>query len=156
MILIFTAQDYGKSEYYSRLYTQYDYPHIKTNSVLMGPLLNAKKGNSDAAVARLTSFLETCSQDAALHAINQLLPLYLQESRLDEAGQLIDYPICTESISANNPITISQLAEYYYHRSEYFITVGDIQKGVADLLERAWYFSKVTMKKNAETNQTVH
>ncbi|WGU92306.1 aspartyl-phosphate phosphatase Spo0E family protein [Paenibacillus dendritiformis] len=94
-------------------------------------------------ITELRTFLETCSQDAALQAINQLMPLYLQENRLVEARQLIDYPICMESISTNNPNTISQLAEYYLHRAEYFITVFDIPKGVSDLQKSACYFSKV-------------
>ena len=139
----FRIEDYEKSEYYFRLYMQYDAPHSKTNAVLMEAALDAKKGNSDAAIARLTSFLETCSQDAALLAITQLMPLYLQENRLDEARQLIDYTVYPESLSTNNPNIISQLAEYYYRRAEYFVAVGDIQKAVSDLLESAWYFSKV-------------
>ncbi|MDG0874823.1 helix-turn-helix domain-containing protein [Paenibacillus thiaminolyticus] len=139
----FRIEDYEKSEYYFRLYMQYDAPHSKTNAVLMEAALDAKKGNSDAAIARLTSFLETCSQDAALLAITQLMPLYLQENRLDEARQLIDYTVYPESLSTNNPNIISQLAEYYYRRAEYFVAVGDIEKAVSDLLESAWYFSKV-------------
>ncbi|MGG3838068.1 helix-turn-helix domain-containing protein [Paenibacillus thiaminolyticus] len=139
----FYIEDYEKSEYYLRLYTQYDYPHIKTNSVLMGALLNTKKGNTDAAVAMLTSFLKTCSRDAALPAINQLMQIYLWDNRLDEAEQVLAYPICPQSISTNNPYLISRLAEYYFHRAEYFITVGDIQKGVSDLQKSACFFSKV-------------
>ncbi|WII36003.1 XRE family transcriptional regulator [Paenibacillus thiaminolyticus] len=139
----FYCEDYEKSEYYSRLYTQYDYPHIKTNSVLMGALLNSKKGNTDAAVAMLTSFLKTCSRDAALPAINQLMQIYLRDDRLDEAEQVLTYPICPQSISSNNPYIISRLAEYYFHRAEYFISVCDIQKGVSNLQKSACYFSKV-------------
>lgn len=139
----FYIEDYDKSEYYSHLYKQYDYPHIKANSVLMGALLNAKKGNSAVAVEQLTSFLETCNQDDALHAINQLMLLYLQDSQLDRAEQLLAYPICPQSINTNNPNIISQLAEYYYHRAEYFVAVGDLDNGITDFLESALYYSKV-------------
>ncbi|WGU95017.1 helix-turn-helix domain-containing protein [Paenibacillus dendritiformis] len=139
----FRIGDYEKLEYYSILYAQYDCPHIKANSVLMEAAINSKKGNTDAAVTILTSFLKTCSQDEALLAINQLMKIYLPESRLDEADQLLTYPIRPQSISTNNPNIISQLAEYYFHRAEYFVAVGDIQKAVSDLLESAWYFSKV-------------
>ncbi|WP_206106176.1 XRE family transcriptional regulator [Paenibacillus dendritiformis] len=139
----FRVEDYEKSEYYFRLYMQYDAPHSKTNAVLMEAALNAKKGKTDAAVAQLTSFLKTCDQDEALLAINQLMKIYLPDNRLVEAEQILAYPIQPHSISTNNPNFISQLAEYYFHRAEYYITVGDIQKGVSDLLESAWYFSKV-------------
>lgn len=139
----FYIEDYDKSEYYSHLYTQYDYPHIKANSVLMGALLNAKKGNSAVTIEQLTSFLETCNQDDALHAINQLMLLYLQDKQLDKAEQLLAYPICLQSISTNNPNIISQLAEYYYHRAEYFIAIGDLDQGISECLEGAFHFSRV-------------
>ncbi|MGG4397144.1 XRE family transcriptional regulator [Paenibacillus thiaminolyticus] len=139
----FYCEDYEKSEYYSRLYTQYDYPHIKAYALLMEASLNAKKGYSDVAVEQLTSFLKTCNQDDALLAINQLMKIYLPDNRLVEAEQVLTYPICPQSISSNNPYIISRLAEYYFHRAEYFITVCDIQKGVSDLQKSACYFSKV-------------
>ena len=139
----FYIEDYDKSEYYSHLYTQYNYPHIKVNSVLMGALLNAKKGNSAVSIEQLTSFLETCNQDDALHAINQLMLLYLQDNQLDKAEQLLAYPICLQSIRTNNPNIISQLAEYYYHRAEYFITIGDLDQGISECLEGAFHFSRV-------------
>ncbi|WGU95020.1 helix-turn-helix domain-containing protein [Paenibacillus dendritiformis] len=139
----FYNEDYEKSEYYLRLYTQYDYPHIKTNSVLMGALLSAKKGNTDGAVAKLTSFLKTCSQDAALPAINQLMQIYLWDNRLDEAEQVLAYPICPQSISTNNPYIISRLAEYYFHRAEYFVAIGDLHNGISDFLESAMHYSRI-------------
>lgn len=151
----FYIEDYDKSEYYSHLYTQYDYPHIKANSVLMGALLNAKKGNSAVAVEQLTSFLETCNQNDALHAINQLMLLYLKDNLLDKVEQLLAYPICPKSISTNNPNIISQLAEYYYHRAEYFIAIGDLDQGISDFLESALYYSKVNdiVRENECLNQ---
>ncbi|BFH10899.1 helix-turn-helix domain-containing protein [Paenibacillus melissococcoides] len=153
----FYLEDYERSEYFLSLYMQYDYPDIKVNAVLMSALISAKKGNSDLAITQLRTFLETCSQDAALHAINQLMPLYLQKNQLDEARQLIDYPICTESISTNNPNTISQLAEYYYHRAAYFVSVGELDKGVSEYLEGAFHFSRVndTVQEKECTNQIV-
>ncbi|MCM3340544.1 helix-turn-helix domain-containing protein [Paenibacillus sp. MER TA 81-3] len=153
----FRIEDYDKSEYYSRLYIQYDYPHIRANSVLMEAALDAKKGSTDGAVAKLTSFLKTCTQDATLPASNQLIQIYLQENRLDEARQLIAYPIYTESISTNNPITISQLAEYYYHRAAYFVIVGELDKGVNEYLEGAFHFSRVndTVQEKECINQIV-
>ncbi|MDU5145770.1 MAG: helix-turn-helix transcriptional regulator [Paenibacillus dendritiformis] len=139
----FYLGDYQRSENFLSLYMQYEYPDVKANAVLMSALINAKKGNSNFAITELRTFLETCSQDAALQAINQLMPLYLQENRLVEARQLIDYPICMESISTNNPNTISQLAEYYYHRAAYFVTLGELNKGVSEYLEGAFHFSRV-------------
>ncbi|BFH69836.1 hypothetical protein J27TS7_58290 [Paenibacillus dendritiformis] len=139
----FYLGDYQRSENFLSLYMHYEYPDVKANAVLMSALINAKKGNSNFAITELRTFLETCSQDAALQAINQLMPLYLQENRLVEARQLIDYPICMESISTNNPNTISQLAEYYYHRAAYFVTLGELNKGVSEYLEGAFHFSRV-------------
>ncbi|PZM66822.1 helix-turn-helix domain-containing protein [Paenibacillus dendritiformis] len=139
----FYIENYEKSEYYSRLYSQYDYPHIKTYSILMTASLNAKKGNTEVAIEQFTSFLKTCNRDDALLAINQLMKIYLRENRLEETEQLLSYPVCPLSISTNNPNIILQLGTYYYHRAEYFVAVGDLQKGISDFLESAFYFSRV-------------
>ncbi|MBG9794628.1 DNA-binding protein [Paenibacillus dendritiformis] len=139
----FYIENYEKSEYYSRLYSQYDYPHIKTYSILMTASLNAKKGNTEVAIEQFTSFLKTCNQDDALLALNQLMKIYLGENRLEEAEQLLLYPVCPQSISTNNPNIILQLGTYYYHRAEYFIAVGDLHKGISDFLESALHFSRV-------------
>lgn len=139
----FRIEDYEKSEHYSSLYKQYDSPYVKANSVLMEAALNTKKGRPDISIKQLTAFLKTCSQDAALLAINQLMQLYLQRNQIDEAKQLLAYPIYPKSISTNNPNIISQLAEYYYHRAEYYVAIGDLDKGISDFLDSALYYSKV-------------
>ncbi|MCY9528136.1 helix-turn-helix domain-containing protein [Paenibacillus alvei] len=154
----FYLEDYDKSEYYSIQYEKYDYPHIKANSVLMGAMLNANIGNSSVAITQLTSFLESCNQDDAPLAINQLIRLYLRDNRFDEIEKLLAYPICPHTISMNNPNIISQLAEYYYHRAEYFIAVEDLGKGVSDFLESALYYSKINDTEHEKEcmNQIVH
>ncbi|MDT8975480.1 helix-turn-helix domain-containing protein [Paenibacillus sp. chi10] len=154
----FYLEDYDKSEYYSGQYEKYDYPHIKANSVLMGALLNAKRGNSSVAITQLSSFLETCNQNDAPLAINQLMRLYLHNNQFDEIEQLLAYPICPQTISMNNPNIISQLAEYYYHRAEYFIAVDDLDKGISDFLESALHYAKIndTEQEKECMNQIVH
>ncbi|MCM3289985.1 helix-turn-helix domain-containing protein [Paenibacillus sp. MER 180] len=116
----FQIGDYDNSEYYTHLYSQYDGPYIKENTLLIKAQLHAKRGNTDLAIAQLTSLLETCDQNTALLALNQLMIIYLQEHRLQEAKDLLSYPIDPQHIIDNNPNTISQLAEYYHHRAEYF------------------------------------
>lgn len=135
--------NYDKSEYYTHLYSQYDGPYIKENTLLMNALLNSKKGKTDVAVAQLTTLLEKCDQNTALSALNQLMIIYLQEHRLEEAKDLLSYPIDPQHIIDSNPNMISQLAEYYYHRAEYFITVGEIEKSISGFLEGALHFSRV-------------
>lgn len=135
--------NYDKSEYYTHLYSQYDGPYIKENTLLMNALLNSKKGKTDVAVAQLTTLLEKCDQNTALSALNQLMIIYLQEHRLQEAKDLLSYPIDPQHIIDNNPNMISQLAEYYYHRAKYFITVGEFEKSVSGFLEGAFHFSRV-------------
>ncbi|MEQ7053728.1 helix-turn-helix domain-containing protein [Paenibacillaceae sp. P-4] len=135
--------NYDKSEYYTHLYSQYDGPYIKENTLLMNALLNSKKGKTDVAVAQLTTLLEKCDQNTALSALNQLMIIYLQEHRLEEAKDLLSYPIDPQHIIYSNPNMISQLAEYYYHRAKYFITVGEFEKSISGFLEGALHFSRV-------------
>lgn len=139
----FHIGNYDKSEYYTHLYSQYDGPYIKENTLLMNALLNAKKGKTDTAVAQLTSVLETYDQNLALSALNQLMIIYLQEHRLQAVENLLSYPIDSQHIIDNNPLMISQLAEYYYHRAEYFTTVGEFERGIFEFLESAFHFSRV-------------
>ncbi|MCM3289177.1 helix-turn-helix domain-containing protein [Paenibacillus sp. MER 180] len=139
----FRIGEYDKSEYYTHLYSQHDAPYIKENTQLMNAMLDAKKGMIDRAVDQFTSLLKTCDQNIALQALNHLMILYLKEHRLDEIENFLSYPINLQQISDNNPIMISQLAEYYYHRAEYFIAVDEFDKGVIEFLEGAFHFSRV-------------
>jgi len=139
----FRVGDYSKSEYYTHLYSQYAGPYIKENTLLMNALLNAKKGKTDVAEVQLTLLLETCDQNLALSALNQLLDIYLKENRLHEAEKTLSYSITPQQISDNNPNMISQLAEYHYHRAEYFIAVGDFERSVPEFLESAFHFARV-------------
>ncbi|WP_197267661.1 aspartyl-phosphate phosphatase Spo0E family protein [Paenibacillus alvei] len=139
----FYLEDYDKSEYYSLQYEKNDYPHIKAYSLLIKASLNARKGDSEVAIEQLKHFLKTCSQEDALLAINQLMKLYLQGNRFDEAKKLLTYPINPQTIITDNPNVISQLAEYYYHRAEYFISVGDLHRGISEFLESALQYTKV-------------
>ncbi|WP_232055836.1 helix-turn-helix domain-containing protein [Paenibacillus alvei] len=139
----FHIGNYDKSEYYTHLYSQYDGPYIKENTLLMNALLNAKKGKTDTAVAQLTSVLETYDQNLALSALNQLMIIYLQKNQLQAVENLLSYPIDPHHIIENNPLMISQLAEYYYHRAEYFITVSELERGISEFLEGAFHFSRV-------------
>ncbi|WCF11391.1 helix-turn-helix domain-containing protein (plasmid) [Paenibacillus thiaminolyticus] len=140
----FYREDYVKSEEYSLRYKQYDYPHIKVNGILMEALINGKKGKTDLAVTQLKSFLETANQDASLPAINQLIHIYLKENELHEIKLLLEkQKINPSNISNNNPYIIYELAEYYYHKGEYYIVIGEFQKGLSDLLEAAWQFSRI-------------
>ncbi|MCY9544623.1 DNA-binding protein, partial [Paenibacillus alvei] len=138
----FHIGNYDKSEYYTHLYSQYDGPYIKENTLLMNALLNAKKGKTDVAVAQLTSLLETCDQNTALSALNQLMIIYLQEHRLQEAKDLLSYPIDPQHIIYNNPNTISQLAEYYHHRAEYFSLLVNLRGECPSCLEARFTFHK--------------
>ncbi|WP_259391961.1 hypothetical protein [Paenibacillus thiaminolyticus] len=132
----FRIGEYDKSEYYTHLYSQYDVPYIKENTLLMNAMLDAKKGKISRALAQFTSLLKTCDQNIALQSLNHLMILYLKEHGIDEIeGNLLSYPINPQQISDKNPIMISQLAVYYYHRAEYFIIVGEFDRGVTEFLE---------------------
>lgn len=90
--------------------------------------------------------------------MNQLMKIYLRENRLEETEQLLSYPVCPLSISTNNPNIILQLGTYYYHRAEYFVAVGDLQKGISDFLESALHFRESIIpikKKNALITSSV-
>ncbi|MDR0269915.1 helix-turn-helix domain-containing protein [Paenibacillus sp.] len=147
--------DYIQSDHYSIQYKQFSsYPHIRENIVLMDAFFNTKKGNVDQAIELLLEFLKTCSIDSAIPATNQLLRIYLQQGNLKEAGVVlrnckIDPPL----ISKSNPFVYAKYADFLKLQGDYYLAVGDYEKGVSCMLEGILYYSKVGDTNNVRNSQ---
>ncbi|NEZ42880.1 helix-turn-helix domain-containing protein [Paenibacillus alvei] len=140
----FGLGEYKESELYSIQYKQFDYPHIRENTLLMEALIHAKQGKIDLSIQQLSSFVETCSHDYVVPAINQLLRLYLQRKELDQVGKLIENSeIDPTVLNQNNPLVRSRYADHLQLKGEYYFAVGEAEKGISYVLESALEYSKI-------------
>jgi transcriptional regulator with XRE-family HTH domain len=133
-------KDIEKSELYSQRYLQYDLPHVRANAILMTALINAQKGDTSLAIDQLRSFLNTCDEDRAVPALNQLLRIFLHEKRLDDIEQLLEYRI---PLLTCNPYIASRLAEYNHLKGQYFLLTGNLDLAMSSLLESARLFCQI-------------
>lgn len=140
----FGLGEYKESELYSIQYKQFDYPHIRENTLLMEALINARQGRVDLSVQQLSSFLEKCSSDFVVPATNQLLRLYLQRKELEQAGRLIENSgIDPSFLTQSNPLVRSRYADHLQLKGEYYLAVGEPEKGISYLLDGAMEYSKI-------------
>ncbi|SYX85039.1 helix-turn-helix domain-containing protein [Paenibacillus alvei] len=140
----FGLGEYKESELYSIQYKQFDYPHIRENTLLMEALINARQGRVDLSVQQLSSFLEKCSSDFVVPATNQLLRLYLQRKELEQAGRLIENGAIDPSfLTQSNPLVRSRYADHLQLKGEYYLAVGEPEKGISYLLDGAMEYSKI-------------
>lgn len=140
----FGLGEYKESELYSIQYKQFDYPHIRENTLLMEALINARQGRVDLSVQQLSSFLEKCSSDFVVPATNQLLRLYLQRKELEQAGRIIENGAIDPSfLTQSNPLVRSRYADHLQLKGEYYLAVGEPEKGISYLLDGAMEYSKI-------------
>ncbi|NOJ71032.1 helix-turn-helix domain-containing protein [Paenibacillus alvei] len=140
----FGLGEYKESELYSIQYKQFDYPHIRENTLLMEALINARQGRVDLSVQQLSSFIEKCSSDYVVPATNQLLRLYLQRKDLEQAGRLIESGgIDPSFLTQSNPLVRSRYADHLQLKGEYYLAVGEPEKGISYLLDGAMEYSKI-------------
>lgn len=140
----FSIGEYTESELYSLQYKQFNnYPHTRENIVLMEALFNAKRGNVKQAIEQLSTFLETCSNDSAILATNQLLQLYLQQNNLEGAKAILNGCKINSILDKNNPFVYAKYADFFKIKGDYYLAVGNYGKSISCMLESALYYSKV-------------
>lgn len=142
----FSIGEYKESEIYAVQYKQFNnYPHARENIALMEALYAVKKGDVEKAVQQLTAFLETCSNDSAVLATNQLLQIYLQKNDLISAKSVLENSkIDITIMNKSNPFVYAKYADFFKIQGEYYLAIGDYCKGIDFMLQGAFYYSKVS------------
>ncbi|WP_210429448.1 helix-turn-helix domain-containing protein [Paenibacillus dendritiformis] len=108
--------NYDDCNTYLEKYSHFPYPFVKENVELMTAFLNGKKGNIEFAITQFNKCLNTLSSYNMIHAITELMELYLHRNDLIAADQLLMYEEqILESITQpqTTPYKRSRLAYYF-------------------------------------------
>ncbi|BFH16632.1 hypothetical protein WJ0W_005212 [Paenibacillus melissococcoides] len=155
----FSIGAYKESELYLIQYKNFTYPQTKDNVVLMDTFFNAKKGNIGQAIKQLESFLETCRSASVIPATKQLVQLYLQQNNLEGAKVILENDKATTSVvDESTPLVCATYADYIRVKGEYYLTAGDIDKSITNMVESAFWYSKVddAAKEKEALNTAMH
>ncbi|MFW5437967.1 helix-turn-helix domain-containing protein [Paenibacillus apiarius] len=127
-------------------YSKYSYSFVTDNVKLMTGFINGKTGNIDLAIAQFKKYLDDPSSYNLIHAVTELLELYLNKNDLLAANQLLLYEDeLTESISQphTTPYKKSRLAYYYRIKGQLLLRNNQEKDAIDSLLISALKYAKI-------------
>ncbi|BFH67480.1 hypothetical protein J27TS7_50580 [Paenibacillus dendritiformis] len=113
--------DYFLAEQYLYECKKYPFAEIQENVSLNEACIAGRKGNSKQAISQLLICLEQSSPNNAIHVVNELLELYLQDQNIDAIEQLIDDEARILNAHYHTPFKKSELALYFKLKAGYYI-----------------------------------
>ncbi|WP_019421987.1 helix-turn-helix domain-containing protein [Paenibacillus sp. OSY-SE] len=113
--------DYFLAEQYLYECKKYPFPEIQENIKLNEAAIQGKKGNRDHAILQLKICLDQSSPNTAIHVINELLELYLQNKDIEAIEHLIGDETRILNADYHTPFKKSELALYFKLKAGYLI-----------------------------------
>lgn len=133
---------YDLAEQYLRTSKAFNFPFVKEHSSYLTALLDGKKGNIDLAIIQLESCLETYHIKVSI--MYDLLDLYIQQRDIPAAEQLFQYEKDFDDItSISNPALVTEYADYYAKKSEFFKLLNNQEAAYNSLLQSIMLFISV-------------
>lgn len=160
---------------YLEKYSQYPYPFVPDNVSLMTGYINGKTGNIELAISQFKTYLMDSSQYNLVHAVTELMDLYLSKDDLIAAEQLIQYEEqMVESMNSpyTTPYKKSRLAYYYRIKGQLLVSKKQEEDAIDSFLQSALkyyqialfteafyslsYVTQTMLTSHSITNDTVH
>nr|WP_240464224.1 helix-turn-helix transcriptional regulator [Paenibacillus apiarius] len=138
--------NYDACQSFLENYSRYSYSFVTDNVKLMTGFINGKTGNIDLAIAQFKKYLDDPSAYNLIHAVTELLELYLNKNDLLAANQLLFYENqLTESISQSHttPYKKSRLAYYYRIKGQLLIRSNQEKEAIDSLLKSTLEYAKI-------------
>ncbi|MBG9792365.1 DNA-binding protein [Paenibacillus dendritiformis] len=122
--------DYFLAEQYLYECKKYPFAEIQENVALNEACIAGRKGNSKQAISQLLICLEQSSPNNAIHVVNELLELYLQDQNIDAIEQLIDDESRILNAHYHTPFKKSELALYFKLKAGYYILMKKYEDAI--------------------------
>ncbi|WCR29563.1 helix-turn-helix transcriptional regulator [Paenibacillus thiaminolyticus] len=122
--------DYFLAEQYLYECKKYPFAEIQENVALNEACIAGRKGNSKQAISQLLICLEQSLPNNAIHVVNELLELYLQDQNIDAIEQLIDDESRILNVDYNTPFKKSELALYFKLKAGYYILMRKYEDAI--------------------------
>ncbi|MFS1514529.1 helix-turn-helix domain-containing protein [Chengkuizengella sp. SCS-71B] len=137
--------NYEQARKYLDQYKEFSLPEVKDNVNVLEAMLHSANGNYQMAISLLKKNIPSCGNNALLHAVNELIKIYLQTHDLSEITELIELEDKFLSIPYVTPFKKAELALYYKLKGDYFLLTGRVEEGVDCYLEAASRYSKIDL-----------
>ncbi|BFH12497.1 helix-turn-helix transcriptional regulator [Paenibacillus melissococcoides] len=141
--------DYFLAEQYLYECKKYPFAEIQENVTLTEACIAGRKGNSKQAISQLLICLEQSSPNHAIHVVNELLELYLQEQNIDAIEQLIDDESRILNADYNTPFKKSELALYFKLKAGYYIVLKEYEDAIDCYIKSAILYSEISAFKDS-------
>ncbi|MFS1513677.1 helix-turn-helix transcriptional regulator [Chengkuizengella sp. SCS-71B] len=137
--------DYKQTKEYFSQYKEFSFPEVEGRSKLTEANLHSLLGEYQLAISILQENLSQYGDDSLLHAVNQLIKLYLQMHKLLDVKELLKLEERLLSIPCVTPFKKAELALYYKLKGDYYVLLKRVREGAKCYLEAATRYAKVDL-----------
>ena len=138
--------EYFMAEQYLCECKKYPFPEIQENIKLNEAAIQGKKGNRDHAISQLKICLAQSSPNTAIHVINELLELYLQNKDIEAIEHLIGDETRILNAHYHTPFKKSELALYFKLKACYFILIKQYEDAIDCYMLSALHYVDVNAR----------
>ncbi|MGD8191902.1 helix-turn-helix domain-containing protein [Brevibacillus ginsengisoli] len=136
--------DYNMAESYLDIFNTYSYHHVKENVLYLRGAIDGKRGNVAMAIAQLKASLGDSSENTAIHIVNELLELYLQNNDFDPIEELLSLEDKIIDIKISTPFKKSELAYFYKLKGDFYKKKGLYNHAIDCYLKSAYDYAKIS------------
>ncbi|NDI36447.1 winged helix-turn-helix domain-containing protein [Chengkuizengella sediminis] len=137
--------NYEQTKEYFSQYKEFSFPEVKDRAKLIEANLHSLSGDYQLAISVLQENLTQYGDDSLLHAVNQLITLYLLTKNLSPIKELIQLEEKLLSITYVTPFKKAELALYSKLKGDYYILTERVEEGIDLYLEAAAGYVKVDL-----------
>ncbi|RAP28425.1 hypothetical protein C2W64_04859 [Brevibacillus laterosporus] len=134
---------YDELESHLTVYKTFNYHFINESASLTQALVKAKKKEYDTAIPLLMDCLQNTSKDSKIHAVNELIELYLQMGKFDSIAELIAQEDKFLILDAKTPYKYYSMGLYYQFKGTYQMLVEAFQEGLDSYINSMSVYGKI-------------
>ncbi|NEZ40347.1 helix-turn-helix domain-containing protein [Paenibacillus alvei] len=138
--------DFNTCQTYLEKYSRYPYPFVADHVKLMTAYISGKTGNIELAIAQFKTYLTNSSSYNLIHAVTELMDLYISKGDLIAAEQLIQYEEqILESMDSpqTTPYKKSRLAYYYRIKGQLLVSKNQEEDAIDSFFQSTLEYSKI-------------
>ncbi|MCR8982870.1 helix-turn-helix domain-containing protein [Brevibacillus laterosporus] len=134
---------YDELEKHLIVYKTFNYHFINESASLTLAIVKTKKKEYDTAIPLLMDCLQNISKDSKIHAVNELIELYLQMGKFDSIAELIAQEEKFLVINAKTPYKYYSMGLYYQFKGTYQMLFEAFQEGLDSYINSMSVYGKI-------------
>ncbi|MED1787964.1 helix-turn-helix transcriptional regulator [Brevibacillus laterosporus] len=135
--------NYEEVEKHLSIYKTFNFHFVHESAMLTGAIVKAKKKDYEVAIPLLLDCLQNTSEDSRIHAVNELIELYLQMEKFDSIAELLAQEDNFLKVESKTPYKYYSMGLYYQYKGNYQIVIKSYEEGLDSYLVSMEIYGKI-------------